>query len=108
MSPDAMLRAYAVRTPPPPTASPKVKGRKLSIRASLGRGFTFGKRERAQSPMMGMSTPTPTHMSSLSEAGMAGVGVRNVGAGVGGEEMKYGNEKEDVYGSAYGGVGRAA
>ncbi|KAG6875484.1 hypothetical protein C0993_008995 [Termitomyces sp. T159_Od127] len=95
MSPDAMLRAYAVRTPPPPSssASPKVKGRKLSIRASLGLGFAaFGKRERerAQSPMTG-------------EAGMAGVGVRNVVAG--GAAGGY-QDKGDVYDSAYGGVGR--
>ncbi|KAG6894264.1 hypothetical protein C0992_006843, partial [Termitomyces sp. T32_za158] len=94
MSPDAMLQAYAVRAPPSSHAGEtKVKGRKLSIRASLGRGLAaFGKREReTQSPVM----------VQRGEAGMAGVGVRNVVAATATYEEK-------GYESPYGGVGRAA
>jgi len=53
MSPDAMLRAYAERQGAPPssfttpaTGSPKPKGRKLSLRASIGAKLGRGDKEK--------------------------------------------------------------
>ncbi|KAG6843527.1 hypothetical protein H0H87_003470 [Tephrocybe sp. NHM501043] len=113
MSPDDMLRAYAVRSaanssPAPPSAfaplssapssnpvaSPKVKGRKLSIRASLG----FAKKpstptiERVLSPVsigypmhVAPASPLPRpNTPSTSTGGMAGVGARGMGTGMAG------------------------
>ncbi|KAG6906500.1 hypothetical protein DXG01_013660 [Tephrocybe rancida] len=117
MSPDDLLRAYAVRkgtSSPAPTssspssfaspASPKVKGRKLSIRASLGL------HKKASNPAMGISNLTSPQFQTQEQvigypmpvaphsplpprtpitpvggggAGMAGVGARSGGMGAG-------------------------
>ncbi|KAG6902924.1 hypothetical protein C0995_009315 [Termitomyces sp. Mi166 len=127
MTPDDMLRAYAVRkSGAPPSSfsvpsstgsgSPKTKGRKLSIRASLGMIIRSpslrASSPRAPSPMV-ISSPVPgtlvnnysmTQNPSLTSAGMAGVGARNMGGG--GPSYVVGDDDDD-YESAYGGVGRA-
>ncbi|GLB42567.1 hypothetical protein LshimejAT787_1200160 [Lyophyllum shimeji] len=104
MSPDEMLRAYAERkaasgSPAPPSAfshsnpaSPRVKGRKLSLRASFGiKGLKGQGPERTQSPALdkaAISYPMPAAPKSpAGAAGMAGVGARGmagVGAGMAG------------------------
>ncbi|KAF8063160.1 hypothetical protein FPV67DRAFT_1672199 [Lyophyllum atratum] len=134
LSPDDMLRAYAERKAAAAAASegapssyaqssPRVKGRKLSLRQSFGiKGLGGGGKlggERVGSPALdkgAISYPMPAPSSSSSaQGGMAGVGARSAGmAGVGvgaGAGMGMGggaqyaigeDEDEDVdYESAY-------
>ncbi|KAH0582208.1 hypothetical protein J132_04159 [Termitomyces sp. J132] len=115
LSPDDMLRAYAVRKssspapppssmPPQATGSPKPKGRKLSIRASLG----MMRRERTASPMA-ISSPVQSTLVHTGSGPVTRVDVEaGAGAGMAGVGARYavgGHENVD-YEPAYGGVGR--
>ncbi|KAG6905538.1 hypothetical protein DXG01_002088 [Tephrocybe rancida] len=140
MSLDDLLHAYAVckGTPPAPTssspssfmspASPKVKGRNLSIHASLGlhkkvSNHAMGTGHRIPMPVAPHSPlppRTPITPVGGGGVGMAGIGVQSGGMGAGmagvgvggtmgggmGAQYAIGEDKDDVYGEedAYGGT----